>query len=306
MNNFYKGAILSAISALGYALLPVFALFAYRGNISVSTLLFFRFIFAAIILFGYILFKYRKISIKKKDLLFLFILGGICYNLQARCYFTSVKYIPAALTSLILYTYPMLVTILSAIFDKEQVTLKIGSAIGISFIGLILILGTSFQSLSGLGVILAFGSALVYSIYIVIGNRVLKSTEPLLATASITLFSSIGVLTSGLLMKDVGFHFKAGAWLPIMGLVLFSTVLAMLFFFKGMELIGPSRASIISMLEPLFTVILMTLIFRDNLTIFQLVGGFIVLASSILVVKTQTQTQSKEQVSITKDNDYIV
>lgn len=289
MNRFYKGAVFSVISALGYAFLPVFALIAYKGGITTSTLLTFRFFFAAVILFVYIFIKYKTICITRKDMFFMFILGSICYNLQARCYFTSVKYIPAALTSLVLYTYPMLVTILSAIFDKEKITIKIAGAIAISFVGLMLILGTSFEQLNALGLLLAFGSAAVYSVYIVIGNRVLKSTEPLIASASIAAFSAAGVVLSGALMGDISMQFKFMTWLPIIGLVLSSTVIAMLFFFKGIELIGPSKASIISMTEPLFTIILMKLIFNSSLTVSQLIGGFIVLLGSVLVVGSKGQ-----------------
>lgn len=294
MNDFYRGVVILVMSALGYGLLPVFALFAYKGNMSVTTLLVIRFSFAAALFFIYIFVKFKRIKISKKNVLFLFILGGVCYNLQARFYFSSVKYIPASLTSLCLYTYPMIVTILSSIFDKEKITKKIGISIAISFIGLVMMLGTSLGKINSFGILLGLGAALVYSIYIVVGNRVLKSTPPIIASAFIALFSSMGVLVLGLFIDGISFNFKMWAWFPAIGLVLFSTVLAMLFFFQGMELLGPSKASIISMMEPLFTVILMTIIFHDHLTIPQLIGGFVVLIGSILVIWSKEQTKSKE------------
>jgi drug/metabolite transporter (DMT)-like permease len=294
MSNQRKGTILMVLSALGYGLLPIFALYAYKGNISLTVLLFLRFLFAAGILFIYIFFKYKRLMINKKDLFFFFILGGICYNLQSRFYFSSVKYIPASLAALSLYTYPMVVTVLSFIFDKEKITRKIGISISISFLGLIMILGTSVGKINYFGIILALGASLVYSIYIVLGNRVLKRTPPIVTSAFIALFSSIGVLILGVFMDGINFHFKAFTWFPIAGLVLFSTVISMLFFFRGMELLGPTKASIISMTEPLFTVILSTLLLHDHLTIFQLIGGLIVLTGSMLVVWTKEQNKPHE------------
>lgn len=294
MNKFYKGAVMLILSALGYGLLPIFALFAYKGNMSVTTLLVIRFSFAAALFFIYIFIKYRRINIGKRDLFYLFILGAVGYNLQARFYFSSVKYIPAALTSLCLYTYPMLVTILSMIFDKEKITMRIGVSITISFAGLVMILGTSFGKINGFGILLGLGSALVYSSYIVVSNRVLKNTPALIATAFIALFSSMGVFVLGFFIDGMNFHFSISAWAPAIGLVLFSTVLAMLFFFRGMELLGPSKASIISMMEPCFTVLLTTVIFHDHLTIFQLIGGMVVLLGSILVILSKEQSKTQE------------
>jgi drug/metabolite transporter (DMT)-like permease len=294
MNDFRKGAALMVLSAVGFGLLPIFALFAYKGNISLTALLFLRFLFAAIILFIYIIIKYKRISVNKRDLLFFFILGGIGYNLQSRFYFSSVKYIPASLAALFLYTYPMAVTALSFIFDKEKITKKIGISISISFLGLIMILGTSIGNINYLGALLALGASLVYSIYIILGNRVLKRIPPIVTSAFIALSSSIGVIIIGAFTDDINFNFKAFTWLPLSGLVLFSTVVSMIFFFRGMELLGPTRASIISMTEPLFTVVLSTIILHDRLTIYQIIGGAAVLTGSMLVVWWSEQIKSAE------------
>jgi drug/metabolite transporter (DMT)-like permease len=289
MNNFYKGAFILVLSALGFSLLPIFALYAYKGNINISTLLFFRFSLAAVIFFIYVFIKYKKLNINKKDILFLFILGGICYNLQARFYFTSVKYISASLAALFLYTFPVMVTILSFIIEKEKITKKLGVSICISFIGLIMILGTSIGKINGFGILMGLGAAFVYSIYIMIGNRMLKKIPPLITSAFVALFSSVTVLSTGLVMKDINFNFEKGVWFPILGLVLLSTVLAILTFFRGMEILGPTKASIISMLEPVFTVIFSTILLHEHMTMLQLIGGTAVLAGALFAVWSKNE-----------------
>jgi drug/metabolite transporter (DMT)-like permease len=284
MPKFYKGAIILLLSAFGFGLPPIFALFAYKANINVSTLLFLRFSFGALLFFVYGFARNEKFRVNKKDLIALIIFGGIGYNLQSRLYFSAVKYIPSSLAALFLYTYPMIVTALSFFIDHEKVTWKTGICIALSFSGLVMILGTSVGKINGVGTLMALGAAFVYSGYIIIGNRVLKKTPPLVTSAFISLFSAIGVLTAGILAEGVNFHFQTIAWFPIIGLVLFSTVIAMLFFFRGMELLGPTKASIISMTEPVFTIILSTIILHDRLTTLQLTGGAIVLAGSLLII----------------------
>jgi drug/metabolite transporter (DMT)-like permease len=291
MNNFYKGAVLSLLSALGFGLLPIFALFAYQGNISVTTLLLIRFSLTAVLLFIYVFIKFKRISLTKKDWLALLILGGICYTLQSRLYFTSVKYISSSLAVLLLYTYPIIVTALSFFLDKEKITMKMGVSLSISFAGLIMILGTSIGKVNGLGILMALGASFIYSTYIILGNRILKRMPPLVASAFIALFSAIGILILGSFTDGISFRFETTVWFPIVGLVLFSTVLAMLFFFRGMELLGPAKASIISMIEPVFTAIFSTILLSDHLTIFQLIGGAIVLTGSIFVIWSREQNK---------------
>jgi drug/metabolite transporter (DMT)-like permease len=284
MPKFYQGAMISLLSAFGFSLLPIFALFAYKANINVTTLLFLRFSFGALLFFAYGFIRSEKFKVNKKDLLALMMLGGIGYNLEARLYFSAVKYIPSSLATLLLYTYPMIVTALSFFVDHEKINWKTGISIVLSFSGLVMILGTSACKMNGLGILMALGAAFIYSVYIIIGNRVLKKTPPLVTSAFIALFSAVGVLATGILTEGVNFHFQTTAWFPIAGLVLFSTVIAMLFFFYGMELLGPTKTSIISITEPVFTIILSTIILHDRLTIFQFIGGAIVLAGSLLII----------------------
>ncbi|AOT68678.1 DMT family transporter [Geosporobacter ferrireducens] len=288
--NSYKGTILVLLSALGFALMPTFALFAYQTGISVTTLLFIRFALASALFFLYIFFKKIPLLLSGKDYFSLFLLGGICYNTMSNLYFSSVKYIPAALAVLILYTYPMMVSILSFLIDRETPSKKVIFSLGISFVGLILVLGTSIGTVSRFGVLLALSAALIYSIYIVVGNRIIRKIPSLIATAFITLFSSIGIFLLGIFSGDLSFHFEASAWIWILGLSLFSTILAIFTFFKGMELLGPTHASILSMAEPLFAILISIALFRDPITIFQVIGGVVVLLGAFLTAKSQEHT----------------
>lgn len=287
MSNSKKGALILLLSALGFSFLPIFTLYAYRGKINVTTLLLIRFSIATLILFIYVFKKYKKLNICKKDLLYLFILGAVCYNLQARFYLSSVKYISASLAALFLYTFPIIVTLASFFIFKEKITKKIGASICISFIGLVMILGTSIGKINGTGVLLAIGAAFVYSIYILLGNRLLKKIPPLITSAFVILFSTFGVLVLSVVSEPINFNFDKRALLPILGIILFSTVLAVLTFFRGMELVGPAKASTISMLEPVFTVIFSSLLLHEHMTILQLIGGIVVLGGALCSIRSK-------------------
>jgi drug/metabolite transporter (DMT)-like permease len=284
MGNFTKGILFCLTSACSYGLLPVFTAFAYRDDVTTSTLLFLRFAIAALFLLIWAFAKFRKFRVSKRDLLFFFILGAVFYNIQSRCFFESIKLIPASMTALILYTYPIIVMVLSAIFYKEKITVKIAGAIGITLIGLVMLLGTSFGGINSMGVLFALGSAGFYSIYIIISNYVLKSIQPLVACSFVTMFTSVGMLATGLVTSDISFSFNPSAWLWIICIVIFCTVVAMLFFFKGMELVGPTNAAIISIMEPISIAVFTSIFLHSNLTWLQLLGGGIILGGSVLAI----------------------
>ncbi|MEW5785668.1 MAG: DMT family transporter [Bacillota bacterium] len=291
MHQYFKGVLLVLLSAFGFGLMPIFALYAYRGGINVATLLFIRFTLATALFLVYILIKHRRITLNFKDLLHLFILGGVCYTLQSTFYLTAVRHITPSLAALLLYSFPIYVVILSCIFEREKLTRMTIASIGVSFAGVLLILGTSYGRISGLGVVLALGAALVYSVYIMLGNRVIKTIPPIITSTFVSMFAGIGVIAVSLFTENLNFSFSPTVWVHIFGLTVFCTIIAILAFFRGIELLGPVRASILSMTEPLFTTISAVILLQDRLTAMQAVGGAAVLTGAILITKAR-QVQS--------------
>ena len=293
MNPFHMGVGLVFLSAMGFGMIPIFALYAYQGGATVATLLFLRFIIAALFFLTYTLIKYKNFEFKKINWGALLLMGSVLYMLQSVCYFTAVKYIPASLAVLLFYTYPIFVAILSVLIDKETLTRQVVFAILVSSVGLALVLGTTFNKINIYGVLLAAAAGLVYSCYITMGNRVLKQLPVMVASAFVTLFASMSFLVIGLATASLTFQLPAQAWLAVAGVALFSTIIAIFTFFRGIELIGSTRASILSTVEPLTTIGFSALLFSERLSWLQLLGGIAVLGGAVLVVTTEKQDKSK-------------
>lgn len=297
MNRYLQGVMLIIVSAACFGFMPIFAVQAYKGGATVMTFLLLRFSLAALLLFSYIFVKVKKISVKPKQYLFLFLLGGVLYFLQATFYFSSVSYIPASLTALILYVYPVIVAILSFFIDKEILSKKVYVSIAFSLVGLVLVLGASIQNVHPLGILLAFLAAITYSLYIVFGNKVVKQVSPLVATAFIVLFAAISFLLSGWVTDGLRFNLNLQAWINLLGIVLISTVFANVAFFKGLEFIGSTRSAVLSTVEPLVTVLLSTLILYEHMSVFQLIGGLFVISSAILAIFAKNRQKIVKAVS---------
>lgn len=283
------GFLLVILSAAGFAFIPIFAIYAYDAGINVLTLLFMRFLFAAIVFFVWLILRKQLHKLSVKSLLSIFLLGGIFYTTQSILYFSSVQYIPASLAVLLLYLYPILVAILSSMINKEKINIGIIVAIMLALVGIVLAIGNPVGEIQPLGVMLAIGSAICLSIYFILGNRLTVNIPTVLMSAYLSLFASISFFIIGMFTKGLNFSFKPQGWLPLIGVALFSTVIAIFSLFAGMKRIGPTKASIVSMVEPVITILFSALLLGDRLTFLQGIGAFVVIAGAVLVFVFRNQ-----------------
>ncbi len=282
MSDYYKGVLYALFSASGFGVVPIMAIFAYNGGVEVFTLLFSRFLLASLILFIFIFFRKEKINLDFKNILLLFIQGGIIYTLFSMLYFTAVKIISPSLAVLIFYTYPIIVAVLSFIIEGEQINIKIIISIVISFIGLVLLLGGQFENVDKSGILMAAGAAVSYGIYTIYGSRMLKKVSLMVTTAFVSLFAGISFFVIGLMTDKLHFQFESKSWIFII-IITFITAAGFLAFFAGVKLIKATFVSILSMIEPIVTIILSVVLFSDKFSPLQAVGSILVLSGASLI-----------------------
>jgi drug/metabolite transporter (DMT)-like permease len=77
----------------------------------------------------------------------------------------------------------------------------------------------------------------------------------------------------------------ATGWLAIAGIAVLSTVVAITLFFAGLDRIGPTRASTLSTIEPLCTVLLAAVVLGETIAPVQLAGGALILGAVLLLAR---------------------
>jgi RarD protein len=208
------------------------------------------------------------------------LMGAVGYASQSLLYFSALTVAPVSIVSLVLYLYPSLVTILSLLFLKEHLSL-------LKLIALILALGGMVLTVQPHGngniegIFLSLLSAIIYSIYIVVGSRV-TSYASTMAVSTIVIFSASVVYTIIVAINGVAFPHTTVGWLSILAIAIISTVFAIVAFFVGVEKIGPSNAAILSTIEPVVSVVLAGFLLGERISIVQLIGGSLILISSLL------------------------
>ncbi len=269
------------LSALGFGSVALFANIAYATGVSTTMLLAWRFVLAVLFLAPVV--WIRRLRLPRGRVLAGFVLMGLLYTSQAQSYFTALRYASSGLVGLLLYIYPVLVTMLAVAFGWEKLDRRTLLLLVLAVAGLAITLGGNLQG-QPLGIALGLLAAGIYAVYIVLGGRLTIGTDPLAGTLVIMATAAVG---NSLLAIASGAALPSGttAWLAIAAIALFSTVMAVAFFLIGIKYIGASQASIISTLEPVITLCLGVAMLGESVSSGQLAGGAMVLAAVILLAQ---------------------
>ncbi|WP_189237102.1 DMT family transporter [Planomonospora parontospora] len=275
-----RGVAATLASAAAFGLMPVLASYAYGTGMSVPTLLALRFTIAAAVFLAWLGARGRLERPTARQWAVLALLGGVMYAVQSLLYFTAVERIAPALAVLLLYLYPALVSVVSAVVERARPGLAVLGPILVSLAGLALVVGPPGADLDLLGVLAAVGSAVSYALYIVVGSRVSAALSPAVTTGYLSMFAAGSFLLLGSAAGGLDLGFATAGWGWVTAVAVLSTVLAMSLFFVGSAALGPVRASLLSMFEPLVAVVATWLLLGGTLSWPQLAGGAVVLAGA--------------------------
>jgi drug/metabolite transporter (DMT)-like permease len=282
------GVLFCLASAAAFGAMGVFGKLAYDEGVTVGTLLAVRFVLAAALLWIAVLATGRLGTLRalpRRDVLLALALGAVGYSAQAGGYFAALRRLDASLLGLLLYTFPVMVTVAAVALGREPVRRRTAVALALSCGGIVLVLaGAASGALDPLGTALGFGAAIVYSAYILISEGVAGRLGALALSTLVCTGAAVTLTLAALLGDgaDLGAVSAAGyGWLTALATI--STVGAIALFFAGLARVGPSAASILSTLEPVVTVVLASAAFGESLGPAQLAGGALVLAAVLVV-----------------------
>jgi drug/metabolite transporter (DMT)-like permease len=274
-----RGLGLVALSTAAYGVLPILGKVAYSAGVGVLPLLAWRYVVAALLIAG----LERGPLPPLRGRLRLWAVGSV-FAFNSIAYFRALATIPASVTALVLYTYPVLVTLLAALVGVERLTWRgLLAAIG-AFAGCALTAGGAPEgaSLPLSGVAWALAAALVYASYIVLCSRFgagvparVLALHPAQAAAVIC----VGFALAG---EGLALPLHPRALLSVAGISVVSTVVAMTAFLAGMALIGPTRASVLSSLEVIVTLVLAFVLLGERLGPWQWTGAALILGAVAL------------------------
>lgn len=202
--------------------------------------------------------------------------GIVLYNYF---FFKGLQLIEAGRASVIVAQNPIFITLLSAYFFKERLTPTRVFAVFISVCGAIIVITKGqvyelFQGGFGAGELYIFGCVASWVTYTLLGKAVMKDLSPVL---SVTYSVLVGAVLLFLPASAEGvfqhcLSYSLSQWLSLFYLGIFGTVLGFIWFYQGVQRIGPMKAGLFINLVPVSGILLGFLILGEPLTSSLLIG----------------------------------
>jgi drug/metabolite transporter (DMT)-like permease len=275
------GALLCLVAGASFALQPVLVRLAFDGGAGVVSVGAIRFALAAVAL-GVLARKAIAVA-PARTLLPPFLLGLTIYGLETGLFFASLERIDVSLASLLMCSYPALVVAGAVLLRRERASRRRAAALAVALVGVALVLaGGVGGAVDPVGIGLALGAAIAYAAYVLVSDRLLGTTEPLvlatmLCAGAAAAFALAGAVTGSLESPRPSTLVVVGA------IALVATVLPIAAFLAGVHRIGPSRATILGTVEPPVTIALSALVFGERLEPVQLLGAALVVSAIVIL-----------------------
>lgn len=262
--------------------MAIFGKVAYAQGIPLDSLLFLRFAIAGAVMAGWMLIT-RQAWPRGRSLAGLALMGGVGYVGQSWCYFSALSHASAGLTALLLYLFPVIVTVLHAVLARRMLRPLRAAAVLVALAGTTLTISGNVEG-QALGVAFGIAAALIYALYIIVGERVTAGIGAIPAATVIMLASAV---SSALIVLGRGFAAPVTptGWVAVLAIALVCTVVAITAFFAGLSRLGAPDASTLSTLEPLATIVLAAVFLGERISFTQMLGGTIILAAAIVLAR---------------------
>jgi drug/metabolite transporter (DMT)-like permease len=232
-------------------------------------------------------------ALKKFQIIPVILLGmtGIfTYNVM---FFKGLKIIQASRASLIIATCPVFITIFSAFFLKEKLNLTKGLGIVISVCGAVVAISKGninriFETGLGLGELYIFCCVLSWVAYSLLGKTVMNNLSPL---ASVSYSAVVGAVALSIpayfegLFQNI-MNQSVPDWLCISYLGVFGTVIGFVWYYQGVERLGPTKAGLFINFVPIFAILCAFFILQEPITPSLAVGTVLVISGVYLTNKT--------------------
>jgi drug/metabolite transporter (DMT)-like permease len=243
---------------------------------------------AYLVVLAFLNFRKDNIRLSLRETAIVSGLGILSYYVCSMLDFLGLQYVSAGVERLILFTYPTVVLVASAVLFKKQITPPQYIAIVLTYLGVFLSYvaerGLGEQQNFTLGAGLIGLCAVIYAFYVIGAGEWVHKTGSVKFTAIAMLASTPPALLQSYFHNGMDiFHFPTEVYTLTAWMVVVATVLPTFMIVEGIRLVGAGNSAIIGFVGPVATIGLGYLFLGESITFLQLIGTAIVLAGVFLV-----------------------
>jgi len=289
-----KGIIYALISSGTFGLIPFFTILLMNDNhMELSSILFYRFFFSAIIVGLICLVRKESFRISRNQLLVIAFLGAN-YIFTSWCLQYSYKLIPSGTATTIHYLYPMAVVLYMTVYFKEPKSPILLLAAIMSLAGVGFLCWDSSGTLNMTGVMLAFITIFTYAVTIVTINKSFVSSVPSLVLAFYMFLFSAAFLfvTTHISSVNIKPIVEISAAVRLLLLAFIPTAISNLTLILAVRYAGSVITSILGSMEPLVAVLVGIFCFSEYFGINSFFGVLLIIVSVTMVILSRAERKS--------------
>ncbi|WP_226034798.1 DMT family transporter [Aquibacillus saliphilus] len=287
MNNLFAYGLI-VLGASFWGLTGLFVQYLYSFGFSPMEVVTIRLTVSSIILLTVLyVFSPSYLKINLKHLPYFFGLGVISIAFFNWAYFAVIEKASLSIAVIMVYTSPVFASIIARLLFKELVTYQKAIAILLTIVGcsfVLELLPSGVPSVSITTILLGVLSGLFCSLYSIIGKHVSHIYHPITITIYSMICGSIFMVPTSKIWMKKELFLNWEVWGHILGISVISTIFAYILYTIGLTYVESSKASILSSVELIVSVMLGILLFNDPVNGWQLLGFVLVFLSLILTV----------------------
>jgi drug/metabolite transporter (DMT)-like permease len=211
------------------------------------------------------------------------LLGGASYSLGSLFFFLASKYTGTGVAMVIFFCFPVFVTLFSWVTTSWRMNIHAAMSLIAIIAGLMLLKGHGSHRLSLTGIIFAILAGISYAIYVIYSKNNIKNIDSNLLTFLVCLGNTLIFFVLSCATKSFYIPHTLHAWFYISALGIVATAIPIQLLLDGIKHISPIKASILSVLEPVVTLLVGVTLLNESMSGVQAAGIMIILFGAILI-----------------------
>ena len=273
------------MSATTYALLPVFTTQVFNAGVSINTLLFFRFLMAALCLWGIVIAIKCPWRLTRQQVMVLIPATLVGYCVNALAFFYAYTLISPSMATILFYLYPFFVLMFEVMVQRLPVMWHKTLALVLAFAGMLCIIWDGDTTLNLLGVGLSVLAGVCYACFCSsLNTKALQGVSAYTLSAYVTTLSAVVFFGLSLFNHDPLMIETPDGWFYTVLIAIICTVLATVTIYTAIQWIGASSASIIATVEPVIVFLFGFIFLGEKLTV-NIALGIVLVVGGLLIMQ---------------------
>lgn len=273
-----RAAFTGRLLPKGQALRPIDPLILSQSR---TTFSFIVLMVALVLLRGW-----KRLRLPVSDFRRMFVLGIFGVAASNYLYYLAIQKTNVATAIILQYTAPILVLLYTVARGLQKPTVQRISAVGLAVTGIALVIGIFGSSgfrLDAIGVIAALGAAFSFAFYNVGGHSILARYDRWTVLLYVIFSASLFWIVVNPPWKIAAAHYSVDQWLFLLVFSLISVLAPFSLYFAGLQHLEPTRAIVVSCLEPVFSIVIAAVALGEVMRPLQTSGIVLVLVAIVVV-----------------------